>query len=234
MASTQEMQRRARERRKCQEYIDAMQARFEEWTAVATEYDRSGRLSFQTGTSQQLLTWYDLWRQDYMDIEKNNNAQPLDQENADRIAEAGQFVLIKLDGEAVGFMMTKTRTDPNLNQETLGIEVMYVQPQYRGRHLATLGYNFAVRILKAKWIELSYDRVKGRESYWASLGFIWIAGSGNIRQNDGTYGSICILSQVDTQVGVLLHSENVYKTLKQATDYTLEKTSKMTKTLDFA
>jgi hypothetical protein len=209
------MQLRAKERQKAKKFTEDMMAYRQEFSQAIEQL--GDRVSFSNGTAFEILAWSEKWAEEYTDEEKGSRARPIPLEYAQDIEKDKNFWFINLDDEPVGYMLLKTKS---FNQKpVLGIEIIYILPEHRGQHLATMGYLYAVDNVGAKWIELSYDRIKARPAYWASLGFIWIAGSPSPTQNDGTIGSIGILSQVDHPVGIVITPDNIYKARKSAEEH---------------
>ena len=55
------------------------------------------------------------------------------------------------------------------------VELVYVKPEFRGQDLSSLMYMWAQQEHKAEAVELSYQRISGKEHYWVALGFMRFA-----------------------------------------------------------
>jgi GNAT superfamily N-acetyltransferase len=51
------------------------------------------------------------------------------------------------------------------------VELVYVKPEFRGKDLSSLMYMWARQEQDAEAVELSYQRISGKEHYWTALGF---------------------------------------------------------------
>lgn len=51
------------------------------------------------------------------------------------------------------------------------VELVYVKPEFRGQDLSSLMYLWAQQEHNAEAVELSYQRIAGKEQYWIALGF---------------------------------------------------------------
>ena len=109
-------------------------------------------------------------------------------------SEAGKVFIISYKNEVAGFISLVTFATGNSNDtfgEACVVEVVYVKPKFRGLHLSSVMYRYAMENHNAEGIELSYQRITGKEAYWSALGFTRII---FVPSQLGTKQSLAVIS----------------------------------------
>jgi GNAT superfamily N-acetyltransferase len=199
MASTKEMQRRAKQERKNNHYVQTVMTErehiFAQVEAVALDLDivEIGPL--------QVAAMYQDFKRDYAaagdTISDHNHLY------ADGSSESTYKIVYQ--GQTAGFINFFHLKDPMDNRDVKIIQVAYVKPEFRGRGIMSAVYMWALDIHNAEGIEVSYQRVTGREIYWASMGFYRIC---PVPGQVGTGIGLCVLSKNPT-IGWPLTPERV-------------------------
>jgi GNAT superfamily N-acetyltransferase len=196
MASTKQMQARAKERRKIQEFntriVTQQQHIRNQMEAVAPDIDivPCGPL--------QICVMYENFRQDY--------AQAGDAVGQGGISDSKDLFKIVYQNQAVGFIrFCGVATAQGQSDDVKLIELAYIEPEFRGLGIMSAVYNWALYEYGAEGIEISYQRVTGLEHYWFSQGFTRIA---FIPGQMGTNIALCVLSRNEL-IGWQLTPQNV-------------------------
>ena len=186
MASSKEMQLRAKQKRKSDRYVQTVMTEREhilaQVEAVAPDLDivEIGPL--------QVARMYAEFKQDYKAA-------------GDTISDASHLYAkgslentykIVYKGKTAGFINFCGVKDVVRNSDVKIIQVAYVKPEFRGRGIMSAVYMWALNIHGAEGIEISYQRVQGREIYWVSVGFYRIC---PIPGQLGTDIALCALSK---------------------------------------
>jgi hypothetical protein len=135
--------------------------------------------------------------------------------------------IISYKGEVAGFMaiitMQAGRDDKIIGSASI-VEMVYVKPRFRGLHLSSVMYRYAMENHNAEGIELSYQRITGKEAYWYAIGFNRIA---FVAGQSGSKQALAVIS-TNPDIGLSLTSANVriIRSVCNTTDtrvYNLEK-----------
>lgn len=162
MASTKQMQARAKALKvikKAQSFNSALMDRL---NAIADDCDMVPAGPMLVGYM------YDDFRKDYIANGDTYNAIGTFTEylNDDTAANRRAFVLM-YNKRIAGFVVLN---DTMYNGHTY-VETVYVKPEFRGKDLSSLMYMWARSAHKAEAVEVSYQRISGKEHYWVALGF---------------------------------------------------------------
>jgi N-acetylglutamate synthase-like GNAT family acetyltransferase len=113
--------------------------------------------------------------------------------------------IISYKGEVAGFMslyFVKKGTGSATFGEASLVETLYVKPKFRGLHLSSVMYRYAMENHNAEGIELSYQRITGKEAYWSALGFTRII---FVPEQLGTKQSLAVIS-TNPEIGLPLNA----------------------------
>ena len=118
--------------------------------------------------------------------------------NAEKFCSGNRKVfIISYKGEVAGFMSllnvkigSGTSSTADCGNASL-VETLYVKPKFRGLHLSSVMYRYAMENHNAEGIELSYQRITGKEAYWSALGFTRII---FVPEQLGTKQSLAVIS----------------------------------------
>jgi hypothetical protein len=122
--------------------------------------------------------------------------------------EAGKVFIISYKNEVAGFISLVSFATGNGNDtfgEACVVEVVYVKPKFRGLHLSSVMYRYAMENHNAEGVELSYQRITGKEAYWAAIGFNRIV---LVPEQMGNKQSIAIISK-NPIIGWPINTANV-------------------------
>ena len=186
MASTKQRQKLARQNRKNNRYVEQILQRqkiaFDLAEQVAPDLDivEIGPL--------QVARMYAEFKQDYKAA--GDTISDANRLHAADSPESTYKIVFK--NQTAGFINFCGVKNPKDNSDVKIIQVAYVKPEFRGRGIMTAVYLWALNIHGAEAIEISYQRVQGRELYWASVGFFRIC---PIPGQVGTDIALCALSK---------------------------------------
>ena len=160
MASTKEMQRRAkigRVLRQAQSFRDQLFARID---AVADQCDMVPAGAMLVGNMFK----------DFCDEYGKMGDTVLGRFSFDQfigdIHSKRRAFVIMYNQRIAGFI-----TLNNTIGDNVFVELVYVKPEFRGCDLSSLMYLWAQQNHNAEAVELSYQRIAGKEHYWVALGF---------------------------------------------------------------
>jgi hypothetical protein len=162
MASTKQMQARAKALKvikKAQEFNNALMDRLD---AVAEVCD-------MVPAGPKLIGYmYDDFRKDYISNGDtyNTDCTITDFLSDDSANNRRAFVLM-YNKRIAGFIVLG---DTMSGQHTY-VSTVYVKPEFRGKDLSSLMYMWARQEHNAEAVEVSYQRISGKEHYWIALGF---------------------------------------------------------------
>jgi GNAT superfamily N-acetyltransferase len=160
MASTKEMQRRAkigRVIRQAQSFRDQLFARID---AVADQCDMVPAGAMLVGNMFQ----------DFGDEYRKMGDTYRTTISFDQFLNDGhnkrRAFVIMYNQRIAGFITLNNTIGDNVY-----VELVYVKPEFRGQDLSSLMYLWAQQHHNAEAVELSYQRIAGKEHYWVGLGF---------------------------------------------------------------
>lgn len=165
MASTKEMQRRAKERREFEKLFNAINTECKKISETSQKI--SVDMDINPVDYRRGNYWNRLWADDYNKTDKGNYVEATEEE------EGIQNFEIKYKGKAVGWFNLVDMIGRNLHSQFNRREMaaIYIQPEYRGLGIATVAYIYAMNDLGCNMIELTYERALSRIHYWQALGF---------------------------------------------------------------
>jgi GNAT superfamily N-acetyltransferase len=200
MASTKQMQQRAKERNKMMKFIDILRAEMDKLNAVQdalVPHLNINLIGYEKGNY-----WNRQWADDYNKTDLGNCIQQTEDE------EGIENYEIEYKGQAVGWfnLVDQSTIKPSGQRETRReLAAIYIVPEHRGLGIATMAYIHAMHELGCNLIELTYERALGRLHYWQALGFR------NVLSRFGQNGSRKALAMLITgnDAGLPLNKENI-------------------------
>jgi len=161
MASTKEMQRRAkigRVWRQAQSFREQLFARID---AVADQCDMVPAGAMLVGNM------FNDFKEEYRKMgDTYSSRSSFSDYLADPAAAERRAFVIMFNKRIAGFITLNNTIGGNRF-----VELVYVKPEFRGRDLSSLMYLWAQENHDAEAVELSYQRIVGKEHYWVGLGF---------------------------------------------------------------
>ena len=200
MASTKQMQQRAKERKRMMQFVDTLRAETDKFKqlheTLAPELDIN-LVGYEKGNY-----WNRLWADDYNKTDLGNCIQQTEDE------EGIENYEIEYKGQAVGWfnLVDQTTIKPSgIKEFRRELAAIYIVPEHRGLGIATVAYIYAMQGLGCNLIELTYERALGRLHYWQALGFR------NVLSRFGQNGSRKALAMLITgsDAGLPLNKENI-------------------------
>jgi hypothetical protein len=163
MASTKQMQARAKALKVIKKATEFNNALLDRLDVIADGCDMVPAGPMLVGYM------YDDFRKDYRangDTYNANLGTFTDYLNDESAANRRAFVLM-FNKRIAGFIVLNNTM---YNGHTY-VETVYVKPEFRGKDLSSLMYLWARQNHNAEAVEISYQRISGKEHYWVALGF---------------------------------------------------------------
>ena len=166
MASTKQMQQRAKERNKIMQLAQTLDAEVQKFNHLIDTVGADVEIKligYEKGNY-----WNRQWSDDYNKTDKGNCILQTKDKKGLKNYE------IEYRGQAVGWFNLRklTTLTPGKGREVMSeLGAIYISPDYRSLGLATLAYIYAMNDLGCNLIELTYERALGRIHYWQALGF---------------------------------------------------------------
>jgi hypothetical protein len=200
MANTKQMQERAKQR-KILAQAELIRTDLEQKICVA----KNDTFILPAGPKMlgSMLTDF---RTDYRNMGDTSNHQ---NQSAEMFCSGNRKVfIISYKGEVAGFMTIITlkagRDDFVVGSASI-VEMVYVKPRFRGLHLSSVMYRYAMENYNAEGVELSYQRITGKEAYWYAIGFNRVA---LVPGQSGSKQALAVISS-NPDIGLSLTSANV-------------------------
>lgn len=170
MASTKQMQARAKAKRKLLEQIQSVQV--EMGKVSSTSQNLSNKVSYRLVST---IT-------DVADIHKEFcNAYRLQGDNIYSLFDNGvtiqrhdsliatgitKWIEVYYEGKLAGFVHL------GRHSKTYWLELMYIKPEFEGLGIATYTYKHMIDYFNVDEISLTFHRIAGKCAYWNALGFV--------------------------------------------------------------
>jgi GNAT superfamily N-acetyltransferase len=199
MANTKQMQTRAKQRKVLQQ-AEAIRIDLEQKICIS----KNDTFILPAGP-KMLGTMLGDFRDAYANMGDTCN---LDGSAEQFFIDGRKVFIISYKGEVAGFMSlssVKTGNGKEVWDDATLVEIVYVKPKFRGLNLSSVMYRYAIENHNAEGVELSYQRITGKEAYWAAIGFNRIC---LMPYQKGTKQALAIISK-NPLVGVALTSSNV-------------------------
>lgn len=200
MANTKQMQQRAKQR-KILAQMDTIRMDLEQKICIA----KNDTFILPAGP-KMLGSMLANFHNDYSSMGDNIGGTPDAEKFCDQ---CDKVFIISYKGEVAGFMalqdVKKANSFGQLVDDATIVEIVYVKPKFRGLHLSSVMYRYAMENHKAEGIELSYQRIAGKEAYWYALGFTRIC---VVPNQMGTKQSLAVVS-TNPDIGHSLTASNV-------------------------
>ena len=172
MASTKQMQARAKAKRKLQEQILSVAV---EMTKVSTtQANLANKVSYRlistiTDVADIHAEFCNVYRQQG-DLIYNLFDNGVTVERQDSLIASGtsKWIEVYYEGKVAGFV----HLGKHSSTDTYWLELMYVKPEFEGLGIATYTYKHMVEHFSVDEISLTFHRIAGRCAYWNSLGFV--------------------------------------------------------------
>lgn len=171
MASTKQMQARAKAKRKFMEQVKSIQVEMSK--VSATTQNLSNKVSYRlVSTILDVSSIHQEFCQAYRqqgDLIYGLFDNGVTVERQDRLIATGtsKWIEVYYEGKLAGFVHLGRHS----RSDTYWLELMYVKPEFEGLGIATYTYKHMIDYFSVDEISLTFHRISGRCAYWNSLGF---------------------------------------------------------------